>query len=738
MPDFGRFCAEATIAPRNPTPSRRWTPVLAATALLVAGLVPLASPAQASGLAPGAPGDIALWTAGNKSGFGTSTTTASKVWYTLGRGELSEIYYPDLGTPAVRDLRFVVSDGKTYAGSDRDDATHVVRLADPHSLSYQQVDTDKAGRWRITKTFTTDPDRSAVQVKVHFESLTRTALRLYAVLDPSLTNGGDDDSSATDGAALVAHDAASASAMVASPAFSKTSSGYLGASDGWTDLEQDYQMDWSYSSAPSGNVVQTGRTELSGKAGGQDLTLSLGFGPTGASAVSTANASLARGFAATASAYQSGWHDYLGTINTPKSVAGHETLYDVSVMVLAASEDKTFRGAMIAAPAMAWVWGQIAGYSGPYHLVWSRDLYQMATARLVAGDRAGADRSLQWLWNRQQQPDGCFPQNSQVDGTPHWPNLQLDEVADPILLAWQLGEHDAATWSHVKRAAACILGNGPVTQERWENETGYSPSSIAAEIAGLVTAADIAAANGDAGAASTYRSTADSWRASLRQWTVTRNGPLAKAPYFVRLTTDGKAQAGTTYQLSDGGPIVDQRSVVDPSFLELVRLGVLRADDPDVRSTIPVVDKVLGVTTPTGQFWHRYNGDGYGETPTGGGFSEPGNTGRLWPIFAGERGEYELAAGQLARDSATAHSQATARLDDMARTANAGLMMPEQVWDTSPPAGSGSFQPGTPTLSSTPLGWSHAQLVRLAWSIDAGFPVERPAAVSCRYGGPCT
>jgi glucoamylase len=726
------------VRPHQPTTrSRLATPLAVAVVLTAAALVPLAAPAHASGTAPGAPGDTALWTAGDKTGFGTSTTTASKVWYTLGHGELSEIYYPDLGTPAVRDLRFVVTDGKTYAGSDRDDATHVVRLADPHSLSYQQVDTDKAGRWRITKTFTTDTDRSAVQVKVHFESLTRTPLRLYAVLDPSLTNGGDDDSAATTGTALVAHDATSASAMVANPAFSKTSNGFLGTSDGWTDLSHDYQMDWNYSSAPDGNVVQTGRTELSGKAGSQDLTLSLGFGSTAASALSTANASLARGFPATTSAYQKGWHDYLDTIKTPTSVAGHQTLYDVSVMVLAASEDKTFRGAMIAAPSMAWVWGQIAGYSGPYHLVWSRDLYQMATARLAAGDRAGADRSLQWLWNRQQQPDGCFPQNSQVDGTPHWPNLQLDEVADPILLAGQLGEHDATTWSHAQKAASCILANGPVTQERWENETGYSPSSIAAEIAGLVTAADIAAANGDDSAASTYRSTADSWRDSLRTWTVTRDGPLSGDPYFVRLTTDGNAQAGTKYTLSDGGPTVDQRSVVDPSFLELVRLGVLRADDPDVRSTIPVVDRVLGVSTPNGQFWHRYNGDGYGETPTGGGFSEPGNTGRLWPIFAGERGEYELAAGQLSGDTATARRQAMGRLDDMARTANAGEMMPEQVWDTSPPAGSGSYQPGTPTLSSTPLGWSHAQFVRLAWSIDAGGPVERPVAVSCRYGGTC-
>src|SRR4029078_13194272 len=173
-------------------------------------------------------------------------------------------------------------------------------------------------------------------------------------------------------------------------------------------------------------------------------------------------------------------------------------------------------------------------------------------------------------------PDRCFPQNSTVDGTPHWPNLQLDEVADPILLAGQLDEHHAATWSHVQKAAACILANGPVTQERWENAIGYSPSSIAAQIAGLVTAAQIADQNGATAAGATYRSTADDWRDHLRGWTVTHNGPLSAQPYFLRLTVDGDAEAGTKYTLSDGGPTVDQRTVVDPSYLELVPLGGLR------------------------------------------------------------------------------------------------------------------------------------------------------------------
>jgi glucoamylase len=386
---------------------------------------------------------------------------------------------------------------------------------------------------------------------------------------------------------------------------------------------------------------------------------------------------------------------------------------------------------------MAWVWGQIPGYNGPYHLVWSRDLYQMATAELAAGDRAAAGRGLDYLWTRQQKPDGCLPQNSNLDGSPHWGGLQLDEVADPILLSWQLGRTDAGTWSHVQRAADCILTNGPVTQERWENATGYSPASIAAEIAGLVCAAQIAQANGANADAARYLSTADDWRAQLGNWTVTTNGPLSSPPYFLRLSVDGDANAGTAYTLSDGGPTVDQRTVVDTSFLELVRLGVLRADDPAVLSTLPVVDRELGVNTPSGQFWHRYNHDGYGETLDDRPFGTNDGIGRLWPIFAGERGEYELAASELAGDLAAGRAAALKRLDAIANTANDGFMLPEQVWDDNPPSGTAGRLPGTGTGSATPLGWTHAQFIRLAWSIDAARPIEQPSVVSCRYGGPC-
>jgi glucoamylase len=366
--------------------------------------------------------------------------------------------------------------------------------------------------------------------------------------------------------------------------------------------------------------------------------------------------------------------------------------------------------------------------------VWSRDLYQVATAQLAAGDRASAERELDFLLFRQQKPDGSVPQNSWVDGTEKWTSTQMDEVAFPIVLAWQLGRADARTYARVRRAADYIVRRGPHTeQERWENQSGWSPGTIAAEIAGLVCAADLARRVGDASGAARYLAVADSWARSVQAWTATSNGPYAPRPYYLRLTKDRAPDRPTTYGTGDSGPSrADQRAVVDPTFLELVRLGVKRFDDPVVLNTMAVVDRVLGVTTPNGPFWHRFTFDGYGETVRGApwGLGKPDTFktfGRAWPIFAGERGEYELSAGR----------PAASFLSAVAGAANDGGMIPEQVWDARAPSGRAGFAPGEATFSATPLAWSHAVLVRLAWSIEAGHPVERPVVVACRYTGNC-
>jgi glucoamylase len=639
----------------------------------------------------------------------------------------------------VRDLQFVVTDGTSFTERETDSTVHTTRLADPHALIYQQVNTEKSGRWRITKTYVTDPDRATVMMDVDFQSLTGHPYRLYTLYNPRLGNGASDkldDSGRSLSDALVAHDSTMGSALLAAPGFTKTSSGYLGTSDGWQDLNADHTMDWNYE-ATNGNIVQTGQTALTGVGNQRRLTLALGFGGDEDSALSTARTSLSSGFRAVSGRYAAGWHSYVGSLNRPPASLRsprERSVYDTSVMILAALEDKTYRGAFVASPTMPWSWGyndDLENPSGAYHLVWARDLFEKASGLMADGDRAAAERALGYLFSRQQKPDGSFPQNSTVAGVPHWTNTQLDEAADPIILAWQLGKHDADTWSHVKRAADYVVANGPKTpQERWENQDGYSPATIGTEIAGLVCAADIAKANGDADAQKQYLATADDWRSKVKSWTVTTNGPYSSKPYFLRLTKDGKPDLGTTYNVGDSGPDnTDQRAIVDPSFLELVRLGVLPADDPAVTNSVNVVDDQLGVKTPNGEFWHRYNFDGYGETATGEGWNigfDPGSQatrGRLWPLFAGERGEYEIAAGK----------NADARLAAMAATANDGGLLAEQVWDDNAPAGQPGFAPGTPTLSATPLGWAHGQYIRLAWSLRAHRSVGTPSIVACRY-----
>ncbi len=713
--------------------------------LAVASSAKVPSGVRAHGVAPGAPGAKPDFAPADKHGFGTSTTLASKVWFTLEGGELTEIYYPRLDTPSFRDLQFVVTDGRSFVSSERDSTIQRTVVVDPHSLTYRQVNTDQSGRWRLTKTYVTDTGRSVVSVNVMFQSLTGRAYHVYLVADPQLSNSGAHDSGTCSDAGLLDSDGEMASAIVTQPALVEASCGYKGTSDVLTDLLTHRRLDRHYASAPNGNVVQAGRTTLTGTPGHQRLLVAIAFAGRPAAALTAANASLVTGWAKLASDYASGWHRYLASLREPPVSllsAGERREWWRSEMVLAASEDKTYRGAYIASPSMPWAWGTgLQTPTGPYHLVWARDLYEIATALIADGDTAGARRALHFLYYRQQKADGSFPQNSDVTGKPVGTNLQLDEVADPIILAWQLGAKDAATWSHVKRAADFIVGwhdgqrhTAPYSpQERWENQAGYSPATIAAEIAALICASDIARHNGDTASASLYQQTADAWRAHLNAWTLTTTGPYGAGTYYLRLTKDGNPNAPTTYSVGDSGPTLDQRAVVDPSFLELVRLGIVAPTDPNILSTIGVVDRQLSVSTPNGTFWHRYTGDGYGETRTGApwNINFPPNSqttiGRAWPIFAGERGEYELLAG----------ASAATRLSAMAAAANDGGLIPEQVWDQNPPSGQPGFSPGTPTTSATPLAWSHAQFIRLAVSIAAGRPVEQPSVVACRYARTC-
>ena len=709
---------------RSGGPRRRSTVRLLAAVMLGAALLVGASPAARAADAPGAPGIGSVWTTGAKQGLGTSTTMASKVWYTIQQGVTGEVYYPKLDVPNVQDLQLMVSDGGTFLDLERDATDHRVELIDPRALVYRQVNTARSGRYRVTKTYATDPARSTLLLQVRFEVLSSGPYQVYVLYNPSLANSGMGDTGATSDGMLVASDGSVASALASSSGFAKLSSGYSGtSSDGYQDVNADKRMDAQYDTAQTpGNLVQTGEVAV-----GADttFTLALGFGGSRPEAAVSARASLGTGFATVRAGNAAGWYAYLGSLNPPPvsvTGAGLTTQYGVALMTLKAHEDKTFRGASIASLTIPW--GDAAGADNccpaGYHAVWARDLYQVATTQLAAGDAAAANRSLDYLFNVQQRSDGSFPQNTYLDGTAVFGSLQLDEVAFPIILAWHLNRADGAMWQKVKRSADFLVSHGPATpQERWEEEGGYSPSTIAAEIAGLVCAADIARRNGDDGAATGYLSTADAWQRSVEGWTFTTSGHLGDGRYYQRIDDNGNPNDGHALEINNGGGTWDERDVVDGGFLELVRLGVKPPGDPSVAASLQELDQTVKVDTSHGAMWYRYNHDGYGETSSGGPYTGSG-IGRLWPLLSGERGEYELANGR----------PATSFLTAMAGSANPGHLIPEQIWDRADGAG---FTFGEGTGSATPLAWSMAQFVRLAVSIDTGRPVETPSVVTERY-----
>jgi glucoamylase len=679
----------------------------------------LLSPHSRAQNAPGAPGRMPTWTNGNKEGIGTSTSLESKVWFSLQGGILSEVYYPRLDTADLRTLEFAVSDGKTTWAESRD-LKHTLERVNLDALLYRQINSDPAGKFTITKTYVTDPRRDTLLIEVEFAA--PHGYELYVLANPALKNSGYGDTSFTKGDALVTQKADLACALVSSPAFTEATSGFFGVSDGYTDLLLHNKLEWKYGRAENGNVLQAAKLGAANR-----YVLALGFGANPDAAIDAAKISLARKFPEVADEYTAGWQEYVKGLR--KVRPRYEAEFKLAAMALKAHEDKTFRGAMIASMSIPWgfsVQADTPGVGG-YHLIWARDLYEIATGLMAAGDRDAAERALTYLFNVQQEPDGRFPQNSWLDGKPYWTGVQMDEISYPIVLAWQLGRTDADTWKkHVRPAAEFVLAEGPATQqERWEEVPGYSPSTMAAEIAGLVCASDIARKNGASEDADRYLRIADDWASHLESWMATTTGHLGKSSgtpgYYMRIDNNTDPNDGYKLDVRNGGGVWDERDVVDAGFLELVRFGIRPANDPVIQHSVEIVDSAIRVETPNGPSFHRYSHDGYGETYFGGPWLAQG-IGRLWPIFTGERGEYEIAAGH----------DPTLYLDSMLRFANTGGLISEQVWDQAEPTESGLIF-GRGTGSATPLAWSFAEFLRLAVGSEEKHLVETPSIVADHF-----
>jgi glucoamylase len=685
----------------------------------------------------GAPGIEPRWTSSAKEGFGTAYHTSCRVWFTLSHGIVNEIYYPSVDQPNTRDFQFMISDGETFCHEEKSDLEHEIEYPERACLFYRLTNTERQGRYRLIKEICTDPHRSVLLIHTRLEILDKSLqgkLRLYALLAPHIERYGAGNSGrCTEISASTLLHAWRGNfhlTMGCTTPFTKRSVGYAGASDGWQDL-RNFKMDWEFRTAEKGNIALTGEID---PRRGHEFIVAIALGQSYEATAAKLLQSLAEPFEKQRESYLRQWKR---TVIDAKHEYDQHTgdggrTYRLSRCILLSHEDKVFQGAMVA--SMSIPWGETKGDNdlGGYHLVWTRDLVQSATALLATGQIGTPQRALIWLAVI-QRPDGSFPQNSWINGRMYWPGLQLDEIAAPILLAWRLrrggvslGQCDTAALIH--HAAAYLMLQGPVTaQERWEENSGYSPSTLAAVIAGLVCASEFAKEPGDKEFLLVY---ADWLAAHIEEWTVTTCGDLVPGfpTHYLRInpsdpdTPDPHADPNSTMlQLANGGGLHPARQIVGGDFLQLVRFGIRAADDPIVRSSVEVIDRVLRRELPQGPCWRRYNHDGYGQKADGSAYDGEG-VGRSWPILTGERGHYELAAG---RDPMP-------YIQAIEKFANDGHMISEQLWDDDD-LPDGKMKRGLPTGAAMPLCWSHAEYVSLVRSRHEGVCFDRVDSAYQRY-----
>jgi glucoamylase len=703
------------------------------------------------------------------------------LWFTIAKGVVTEVYYPTIDLPQIRDLQYVTTDGATFFHDERRNFDNAHVALNPGALGYRITNTSQptpgGQTYRIIKQVISAPDLPCLLIHTTIDAPPplRQSLKVFALLAPHLDGSGYHNSGwvadTPFGKLLVAQSQRGRGtwlAMAATAAFVQCSCGIVGVTDGWQDLNGNsvpgnspFVMDWTFDSALDSNIALTGQIDVSNV---DEFVLGLAFGETLNSAVQRLRQALSVPFQHSATdpsghykAFLEGWSVAQAGAVMPGSTdtGDHGQLYLNSRAVLMAHEDKTYDGALIASLSIPWgeFFDDDADFG--YHLVWTRDMCNSATGLLASGDKDKPLRALIFLATVQRE-DGAFYQNFRVDGSPYRSNVQLDEIASPIVLAWRL-DHEGALqnfdpYPMVRRAAAAIILNGPMTQqERWEENEGYSPSTLAACISAMICAAAFATKKNDAASAGFFTDYADFLESHLEAWTVADDCQfLPNVRHYVRiLPTFVKGDGSRTGPLnvpakpaSDGDPNlavvtignrnnmqIAAKNLLDPGFLELVRYGIRGANDSLVIDSLRAVDvptaniKVDFATPParSGPGWHRYNEDGYGNYADGRPFDGSGRGG-TWPLLTGERGHYELAAGRDSRPFVHA-------MEDFAQATG---LLSEQLWDL-PDLPAAHMQHSYPSGAAMPLAWAHAEYLKLVRSTTDGAVFDQISDVAARY-----
>jgi glucoamylase len=631
-----------------------------------------ASPAAAPG--PSAATDT--WTTGDKDAIGTAYERTSPVWFTAVHGAIADVLYPTIDQDNVRQFGYLVTDGSTFVFDETKDGVASSIVTDPRVLTYETQVRDREHGFTLVHEFATDPARPVVLIRTRL--LGGAGLHVYAYLIPHLRDSGLGQAAGFKGTFgwvtkggrwLVAGGAAGGSRVA----------GFLRRNDGLAQLG-GYRIANQYISAGEGRVTLSWEVSSSGW-----WTDGLAFGSTENAAESALKSSLDGGFDSILNAYANGWRRYIQGLDELGGKA--PPLWYHSAEVIKMAEDKAHPGAIVASLALPW--GDNVDDDPRdvgYRKVWPRDLYHAARALLAAGDDTTAVDIVRFM-RRQQQADGSMPQNTDLNATPIWLGQQLDETADAILLSKLFqGRLSPQERPDIDAAASYIAAHGPESQQdRWEENSGWSPATIAAEIAALRAAgrSELAA----------------EWTSRLDSWTYT------SSDFYLRIAPSGRPNASEDVTIANGGGVFLQQQIVDPSFLELVRLGVRAPNDPRILSSLAAIDSRIRAHVRDAQFFYRYSNDGYGERLAGG---APPGAGHLWPLLSGERGVYAVLAG----------GDAGSYLEALAMAAGSEDLIPEQVWEST----------AAPTGSARPLVWAHAEYIILAKAVLTGVVDDSPTA----------
>jgi len=691
--------------------------------------------------APGRPGIDPTWSSGAKTAVGTALAIQSRVWFTIAEGVLTEVYFPDIDRANLRGLRFLVTDDRFFS-DEQHDATHMVSYLSPGAPAFRISTACKKGRYRLQKEVIADPARDCLLINVAFEPAPdRKNVRLYLIANPHVGDRGNPNNawvgqyksipmlfSQAEGLAL---------AIASSAKFAGLSCGFIGKNDGLTDIRAHKRMTHFYTEASKGNVSLA--SEIDWRACQGKFQVALAFGGHPAEAGQQARAGLLQDFSSVRDKYIHGWEaeqeKFIDLSTGPIAGVDH---FRASVAVMRTHESKRFPGGFIASLSIPWGFDRGDQATGGYHVLWPRDMGETVLGLLACGDAESARRALFYL-RCTQENDGNWTQNMWLDGTPHWTSTQMDGtsfgilIADALRRAGQLTSTEA--WPMIQAAAGFLVRNGPVTEEdRWEANPGYSPYTMAVEVAALLAAADFADANSCGDLANFFRSTADAWNDQIDELTYASGTKLARKHrvdgYYFRIMPPQGLQAASLDRVITklknhvkGKQDHHAIDIISPDALALVRFGLRAADDPKILNTVKLIDATLKTITTTGPVWHRYTHDGYGEHKDGSPYHKTGE-GRGWPLLAGERAHYEIAAGNFEQAELL-------RTTIEAQTSECG-MIPEQVWDAADIPKRLLFN-GHPTGSGMPLVWAHAEYVKLLRSLKERKVWDTPPQTVQRY-----